>query len=61
MSQESVYSLGSQNWRRWCTHLLMKINGLSTIKEYSDNDSAKLAGLIAGDLYRTIDVLKVVH
>ena len=61
MSQESIYSLGSQNWRKWCTHLLMKINGLSSIPEYADNTSAKTAGLIIGDLYRTIDILKVVH
>ncbi|MFC1566136.1 hypothetical protein ACFL4B_04285 [Candidatus Neomarinimicrobiota bacterium] len=29
--------------------------------EYTDNAVAKAAGLVAGDLYRTGDLLKIVH
>lgn len=29
--------------------------------EYDDNDAAIAAGLSVGDIYRTIDTLKIVH
>ena len=33
----------------------------ASIAEYADNTAAIAAGLTAGNLYRTVDVLKVVH
>ncbi len=36
-------------------------NDLANVPNYSDNEAAKAAGLAAGDLYRTVDTLKVVH
>ena len=33
----------------------------ASIAEYADNTAAIAAGLTVGDLYRTVDVLKVVH
>lgn len=34
---------------------------ISDISVYADNDAALLAGLTAGQIYRTGDLLKVVH
>ena len=34
---------------------------LSNIAEYADNAAALGAGLVAGDVYRTGDTLKIVH
>lgn len=34
---------------------------LAALIEYADNAAAVTAGLVVGDLYRTADVLKVVH
>jgi hypothetical protein len=33
----------------------------ASIAEYADNTAAIAAGLTVGNLYRTVDVLKVVH
>ena len=33
----------------------------ASIAEHADNTAAIAAGLTVGDLYRTVDVLKVVH
>lgn len=38
-----------------------RINFFGGINEYSGNADAKTNGLISGDLYRTGDVLKIVH
>ena len=34
---------------------------LSSIQSFSDNASAITGGLVAGDVYRTGDLLKIVH
>lgn len=34
---------------------------LSNVLEYTDNSNALANGLLAGDVYRTADVLKIVH
>ena len=37
-----------------------ELNGAVT-REYADNTAAKAGGLVNGQLYRTDDVLKIVH
>jgi len=41
----------------------LKLNGLrvTNLAEHADNTAALAAGLVAGDFYRTVDFLKVVH
>lgn len=34
---------------------------ITSVLEYSDNTAALSAGLVIGDVYRTVDILKVVH
>tara|TARA_R110001592_G_scaffold54718_1_gene167523 strand:- start:58 stop:654 length:597 start_codon:yes stop_codon:yes gene_type:complete len=41
----------------------LKLSGLrvTSLAEHADNTAALAAGLVAGDFYRTVDFLKVVH
>ena len=37
------------------------ITNIANVPTYADNAAALLAGLVAGDIYRTGDTLKIVH
>lgn len=41
--------------------LIMNTPSFTGILEYTDNAAALTAGLVAGNVYRTGDVLKIVH
>lgn len=41
--------------------LIMNTPSFTGILEYADNAAALTAGLVAGNVYRTGDVLKIVH
>lgn len=41
--------------------LVMNTPSFTGISEYADNAAALTAGLVAGNVYRTGDVLKIVH
>ena len=58
---DSIYGMGTQKWRQWITYWIKKISLLSEIQEFDDNDAAIAGGLSIGDLYRTVDTVKVVH
>ena len=58
---DNVYSLGGQRWRKWAFYWINKIISMQNAPEYADNDAAIAAGLSVGDIYRTVDTLKIVH
>ncbi len=41
--------------------LLLNTPSFTSVPEYADNDAAVTAGLAVGRVYRTADVLKIVH
>lgn len=41
--------------------LIMNTPSFTGVLEYADNAAALTAGLVAGNVYRTGDVLKIVH
>lgn len=50
-----IGNLGSQHFG------IRKMNGTASVPEYADNTAAITAGLVVGDIYRTGDLLKIVH
>jgi hypothetical protein len=61
-SANQVLSAGDAGFKVLWTSSL-KLNGLrvTNLAEHADNTAALAAGLVAGDFYRTVDFLKVVH
>ena len=61
-SANQVLSAGDTGSKVFWTSSL-KLNGLrvTNLAEHADNTAALAAGLVAGDFYRTVDFLKVVH
>lgn len=58
--------MDDEGWQEFFHDLFIKARALAVTKiaappEHADNAAALAAGLVAGDLYRTADVLKVVH
>ena len=48
-------------WVSWFTLATKNANKLESVPEHADNAAALAAGLGAGDVYRSGDLLKVVH
>jgi len=56
-----VYSEAEGHWNNETISSLFNAGANITVAEHADNAAAIVAGLVAGDLYRTVDVLKIVH
>lgn len=58
---DNIYSMGAPKWRKWVFFWINKIISMQNAPEYDDNTAALEAGLSIGDIYRTVDTLKIVH
>lgn len=56
-----VYSTVDGHWNNETISSLFDEGANMTVLEHADNAAAITAGLVVGDVYRTVDVLKIVH
>jgi len=56
-----VYSEVDGHWNNETISSLFDAGANITVTEHADNAAAITAGLVVGDVYRTVDVLKIVH